>query len=226
MTRIEKSRQAHHDPGRNAWKCRQTGTAIKHTALGQLVLTRGAMAEKDKFGAFKVCVASHERTPQPLLCPQINNISRYLEHSNRGSWGDDVVTSRFHVCTIERRHETKGGQCVVATMLSSAHRHREILRLSRDLALDKSESLLPVFTSIALVRSSVVSVTAVRVSGVAIRLDLGGTGARKAGGTGIELWEQESQQNEETRNGRSCSPLQPCKCQPHKEDRRRSAGRP
>lgn len=72
-------------------------------------------------------------------------------------------------------------------MLSSACQHRGVLQLSRDLAFDESESLLPVFTSIALVRGGIVSVTAVRVSSVTVRLDLGGTRARKARGTGIEL---------------------------------------
>jgi hypothetical protein len=66
--------------------------------------------------------------------------------------------------------------------------HQMMLRLSRDLALDESESLLPVFTSIALMRVGIVSVAAVRISCVAVRLDLVGIRAREARGTFVKLW--------------------------------------
>lgn len=131
-------------------------------------------------------VDSHKRAPQLPLCQQIKTTSWYFQQNKQGP-GGYVVTSRFHVCTIETRHQARRGQCVVTTLLLIALRHRKTSCLSRDLALDESKSLLPVFTSIALVCGGIVSVAAVRVSSVAVRLDLGGTRAREARGTGIEL---------------------------------------
>lgn len=103
------------------------------------------------------------------------------------------VCSYKHIHCMYNRKARRRQKVANASLLpcSSAHRHKcNLAHLGSDLGLHEGESLLPVFTSIALVSGSVAAVAAVRVSCVAVGLDLGGTWAREARRAGIKLCDQ------------------------------------
>jgi hypothetical protein len=55
------------------------------------------------------------------------------------------------------------------------------------LSVDERQGLLAIFGTVSLMGIGIVSVAAVRIGGIAVRLDLGCVGAGEAGGAGGEL---------------------------------------